>query len=237
MKLCGINITCNHLSDLLKHSNKFKQVVTINAEAIARAQKDKKLYDIINNSTTTIDGQIPLWLYKYKFKTKNIEKISGSDLIYDICKWAKINNYKIFLLGGNPDSNQSSQEILKKTYQINITGYSPQYSPYPFSQTLNQEIFAFIQKFQPEILFVAFGMGKQEYWINDNIQKLEECGVKMAIGCGGTFEFVSGKIKRAPKLMQTIGLEGLWRLIMEPKMFRVKRILTSMKIFYYFFKS
>lgn len=52
-------------------------------------------------------------------------------------------------------------------------------------------------------------MGKQEYWINDNIQKLEEYGVKMAIGCGGTFEFVSGKTKKAPKLIQTIGLEGL----------------------------
>lgn len=74
MKLCGINITCNPLSDLLKRSNKFKQAVAVNAEAIARAQKDKKLYDIINNSTTTIDGQFLYGYININLKLKTLRK-------------------------------------------------------------------------------------------------------------------------------------------------------------------
>ena len=87
--------------------------------------------------------------------------------------------------------------------------------------------------FSPDYLFVGFGAGKQESWINDNFNLLKELNVKMVVGSGGTFEFVSGKITRAPKLIQKIGLEGVFRLLVEPKMFRLKRIMKSFKIFYY----
>ena len=80
-------------------------------------------------------------------------------------------------------------------------------------------------------------MGKQEYWISDNRILLESIGVKIAIGCGGTFDFVAGRIKRAPKWIQKIGLEGFWRLFKEPQLFRLKRLLISFKIFKYYFKD
>ena len=79
-------------------------------------------------------------------------------------------------------------------------------------------------------------MGKQEYWIDDNRKVLEKIGVQLAIGCGGTFDFVAETIKRAPVFIQEIGMEGIWRLIMEPKWFRLKRILLSFKFFYYAYK-
>ena len=236
MKLCNINISCLHLQQLFDKTVPFKQVVTVNAEAIVKAQNDNKLKNIIDNNYSTIDGQIPLWLYRLKYK-ESIEKISGSDLIYDICQWAKKEKYKIFLLGGNPKSNTQAIEKLRNTYNITISGFSPQYIPYPFPKQHNTEILNKLKEFSPDILFVAFGMGKQEYWIQDNKNTLISLNCKMAIGCGGTFDFVAGTIKRAPKYIQNIGLEGLWRLIMEPKLFRVKRLLISFKIFYYYFKS
>lgn len=53
----------------------------------------------------------------------------------------------------------------------------------------------------------------------------------MVVGCGGTFDFVSGRIKRAPRVIQKVGLEGIWRLLSEPKLFRLKRVLVSLKFF------
>lgn len=235
MNLCGININCHHIQDLLNNDSLGKILVTVNAEAIVRAQKDDKLLNIINTNYASIDGQIPFWLYKIRYPRNTIEKISGSDIIYTICEWAEKHHQKVFLLGGKEESNSISIIKLKEMYPtLNIQGYSPTYAPYPFTKESNNRILDQIESFSPDILFVGFGMGKQEYWEFDNIDYLKKINTKLIIGCGGTFEFVSGNIKRAPKCIQKIGLEGVWRLFQEFKLFRIKRLLLSFGIFYYY---
>lgn len=235
MNLCGININCHHYDDLFLRENKPRIVVTVNAEAIVRAQDNDRLKNIINSNISTIDGQIPLWLYKLKYKKVDIEKISGSDLIFSLPKYAEKEKLKVFLLGGQKDSNQGAIDELKKRLpNLMIEGFSPRYSPYPFSHEINYQIEEKLKGFKPDILFVGFGMGKQEYWEEDNYFFLRHLGVQLVVGCGGSFEFASGKIKRAPRLIQRIGLEGVWRLSQEFKWFRFKRLLVSFKIFYYY---
>lgn len=78
---------------------------------------------------------------------------------------------------------------------------------------------------------------KQEFWIIEHRKILEQMGIKWVVGSGGTFEFVADKIKRSPRIIQKIGLEGLWRLISEPKWFRVKRLLVSLLIFKYIWRK
>lgn len=236
MELCGININCHHVSDLLDFSQP-KLLITVNAEAIVRAQTDRRLKTIINDNYSSIDGQIPLWLYRLTYKNdQNLEKISGSELIYSIPQFAASKKYKVFLLGGRKDSNHGAIEKLREMYEgLEIDGYSPPNNPYPFPQEINDLIIEKIRTFKPHILFVGFGMGKQEFWEDDNYKLLKDLGVKLIIGCGGSFEFASGKIKRAPKLVQNMGMEGLWRLAKEFKLFRLKRLLLSTKIFKYYF--
>ena len=238
MNLCGININCKTRSDLLSETPDAKLIVTVNAEAIVRSKSDDKLRDIINNNYATIDGQIPLWLYRHKYNDDTIEKISGSDLIYSIPKYAEENGFRIFLLGGSEVSNDGAISKLKELYiDLNIAGYSPPYSKYPFSEEINALITKRIEEFRPHIIFVGFGMGKQEYWEADNYDFLNQLGVRLIIGCGGSFDFASGRIKRAPKIIQKCGLEGFWRLSQEFKWFRIKRLLLSTKIFYYYLWS
>lgn len=237
MKLCGIEINCLTYKYLLHQTIAPALVVTVNAEAIVRAQSDSKLFEIINSSVTTIDGQIPLWLFHLTYPTEKIEKISGSDLIYVVSDWAKKRDKRIFLLGGRQRSNNAAVDNLKKLYVgLQVEGFSPEYSPYPFVEEIEDQIKVHIHSFKPHVLFVAFGMGKQEFWEYDNLDWLKNEGVELIIGCGGTFEFVSGQIKRAPKFVQSAGLEGFWRLFQEFKWFRIKRIMVSCKIFYYYVK-
>lgn len=238
MNLCGININCHQFEELLKFSGEPKLVVTVNSEAIVRSQSDSRLKNIINNNTSTIDGQIPLWLYRHKYKNIEINKISGSELIYSLPEYAEKENLKVFLLGGHEDSNKGAVIELKKRYpNLEIDGFSPLFSPYPFPDSINICIIDKITQFKPDFLFVGFGMGKQEFWEEDNYSTLKDIGVKMVIGCGGSFDFASGTIKRAPVYIQNIGLEGIWRLLQEFKWFRLKRLLLSTKIFYYYFFS
>lgn len=74
-----------------------------------------------------------------------------------------------------------------------------------------------INQSKPDILFVAFGMGKQEKWIYENLSKMPS--VKITMGVGGSFDFISGKIKRAPLFLRQLGLEWIYRLIQEPQRF------------------
>lgn len=243
MYICGINISCLHYDELLQPADNPRLVVTVNAEAIVRAQTDDRLKSIVNNYTTTIDGQIPLWLYRSIYRNSSIEKISGSELIYSLPEYAEKNKLRVFLLGGKEDSNKGAIIELRKRFpKLTIDGYSPPFSVYPFPKKIEESINNKISLFRPNILFVGFGMGKQEYWEDDNYKILNDLGVDIIVGCGGSFEFASGKIRRAPRIIQDCGLEGLWRLFKEFKWFRFKRLLISMKIFkiyadYHIFKT
>tara|TARA_X000001036_G_scaffold384426_1_gene378396 strand:+ start:55 stop:786 length:732 start_codon:yes stop_codon:yes gene_type:complete len=221
---------------LIQFQNKIKIIVTANSEIIIDSHENSKLKKILNLSFTTFDGQIPYFLAKIKFPKYHFEKISGSDLVFDLLHEASKKSYKVFLLGGQADSNEIAIKKIKSQYGINVDGYSPEKCNYPFPKDHNNEILTKINSFKPDIIFVGFGAKKQEFWIYDNRKILEEVGVKIAIGCGGSIEFISGKLIRAPKIMQIAGLEGLWRLMIEPRFFRLKRLFKSLKIFYYFIK-
>lgn len=236
MNLCGLRINCTSFKDIVTNFNNPKILITVNAEAIVRAQKEVILKNIINNNFASLDGQIPLWLYNHLHKS-NIQKISGSDLIFSLSEWAANNNIRVFLLGGREDSNKLSVEKLSGLYpNLIIEGFSPSFEPYPFSEQTSEIIITKIKNFKPQIIFVGFGMGKQEYWAKDNFEVLKDNGVNLIIGCGGSFDFASGKIKRAPIWMRENGLESIWRLSKEFKWFRIKRILLSLKIFYYYYR-
>lgn len=231
ISFCGL--TFKGLSkEAILNSPGFQQIVTVGAEFIIEAQKNNKLRDIINNNVSTFDGQVPFFFAKHKHPQVHIDKISGADFIYDICERAASERQRIFLLGGYPDSNKGSVERMKNM-GIEAKGFVTGFIPYPFPQDRLDEIKQLVKEFKPTYLFVGLGMGKQEYFISDNRKFLEECGVRIAIGSGGTFEVFSGKVKRAPLWMQKIGLEGLYRVISDPSLKRLKRFVSTLKFLKY----
>lgn len=215
--------------------NRFVHVVTVNAEFIVEAQNNLHLKDIINNNFSTLDGQVPFFIFSLIRPHCKVEKISGSDLIYDVSNIALREQKKVFLLGGTVRSNFDAVLKLRKLGLL-VDGFSPEYSEYPFSESLNNSILKSIEAFRPDYIFVGFGMGKQEFWINDNRNWLSDNNIKIAVGCGGTFDFVSGQISRAPLWIQKMGFESIFRFASEPKLFRLKRIFRSFLFFKYIFK-
>ena len=93
----------------------------------------------------------------------------------------------------------------------------------------NRELIAKINSSQAKILFVAFGMGKQERWISENLPQMPS--IKVAMGVGGSFDYISGSVSRAPCFMRKIGLEWLYRLVRQPQ--RFKRIIDATLVFTY----
>lgn len=140
---------------------------------------------------------------------------------------------KLYFLGGKEDSNAQAVLNVKEKYGIKVDGYSPSYEDYPFSKKFIDDCMSHIKKSKPDIIFIGFGAPKQEFFMRDNLKELTQLGVKFAIGSGGTVDFVSGKIKRAPEKISKLGLEGIYRLFKQFNKARFKRIIYSFGFFKY----
>ena len=230
LEFAGLSFRGLTLADIFGPAEGLAHVVTVNAEYIVLAHQNARLARIISAGLATFDGQVPYALARWQNRGSRFDKLPGSELVYHICTRAQQLRQRVFLLGGHADSNRESVQRLQRLYPgLDIAGYSPPHAAYPFPVANEAAIAAQVRAFAPHYLLVGFGAIKQDYWIDDHRAQLEACGVKLAAGVGGVFEMISGRLKRAPRIIQRMGLEGVYRLVLEPKAFRLRRLLTSLK--------
>jgi N-acetylglucosaminyldiphosphoundecaprenol N-acetyl-beta-D-mannosaminyltransferase len=205
------------VSEAIKY-NKVVQITTPNPEQVVLAQKDREFFKVLNSSDLAICDGIGLCLVA---KKKLSDRITGTDLMLALCKEAAKKNWKIFLLGGETEVAKKTARILNAEYSQGSEDIAKE------TDKENQEIIKKINAFKPHLLFVAYGAPYQELWLAKNLPKLK---VNVGMGVGGAFDYISGKIRRAPEWLQSIGLEWLWRLVCQP--WRLKRQLALLKFVY-----
>lgn len=221
--ILGVDVSPLSYEDLKKNiekdieNNKKSFIVAINPEKILKARKDEKLKELLNNATYEIPDGIGV-IYASKLRKGNIKtRITGIDSMEMLCKLSEEKKYKIFMYGAKEETIKKAKENLEiKFPNIQIVGTINGY------EKDNDKIISSINKSKADIVFVALGSPKQEYWITENMDKVS---AKIFQGVGGSFDVFSGNIKRAPNWMQKIGLEWLYRLIKEPK-----RIFRQIKL-------
>ncbi len=145
---------------------------------------------------------------------QGVSKVSGSDLMPRLCEAAAQEGLKVFLLGGRPGSAEEAARILERGNPgLRIAGTAC--PPLGFEKTAagSQAVTEAIRRTQPHLVFVAFGVPKQELWIDQN---LHAAGAPVMMGVGGTFEMIAGRVRRAPSWIQNMGLEWLFRLVQDP---------------------
>ncbi len=212
----------------LLESGKQHFIATPNPEFLVLAQKDKEFFSILNSASMSLPDGIGMLFANIFLHKKTIHRITGNDAIKMIAGIAEQKKYSIYFLGGDRGVPQKAGEVLKKKFpNIKIAGTYD--GPVQDVKNIEAGILENIQKAAPDILFVALGHGKQEKFIYYNLGKLPT--VKIAIGVGGALDYLSGEKLRAPRFLQKIGLEWLYRLVQEPS--RIKRIFNAVIIFSY----
>lgn len=159
------------------------------------------------------------------------ERVTGIDLVLRVGELCEEKKYSIYLLGGKDGIACACALRLKQLFpKLNIAGFDKGLKiklaknyKLVFSEKENEKLLQRINQAKPDILLVAFGQQKQEKWIYQNLKKIPT--VKIAMGVGGTFDFIAGTTIRAPFLFQKIGLEWFWRLMRQP--WRFNRITTA----------
>ena len=207
----ALEMTKEMLEDMEQH-----KIFTLNPEILLLGRKNQDYKKVLQSADLALpDGIGLVWLGRI-FGMRFKERVAGTDFME---KLAEQTDKSIFLLGGRNGAAEKTANVLKTTFpNLKISGYLEDQSQWQNCAEI----------FKADILFVAIGAPKQEVWIYDNLPKLRN--IKIAVGVGGAFDFISGKIPRAPKLLREIGLEWMWRLMMEPKK-RFWRVFNAVIIF------
>jgi len=221
-----------HCEDLLRDDGDTKLIVTVNAEIIETANRNPQLAAIINGNWATFDGQLPYAIAKRQSGRDDIEKISGSDFVYQLSAMAASRNLRMFLLGADPPVNNAACSKLRREMGVEIGGYAPPVMSFPFPHDADAGIVQRIADFRPDILVLAFGAPKQEFWADAHLTQLKALGIRWVIGAGGTLDFIAGTLRRAPVFLQRAGLEWLWRLALQPTL-RFRRLLRAVQFIKY----
>lgn len=226
------NVTLPEVIKYIEHSIYARQTIQItplNSDHIVKIEVNEYLKTICENSDLNlVDGHRLIKIAK-KYGTSIKEKICGSDLMPYLCHIAAEKGYSVFLLGAAEGVAQKASNNLKKEYpNLKIAGYySP---PFGFESDPNEiaKINTILLESGADILFVAFGVPKQEYFIYENKDKYK---IPVSINVGGTIDFIAGEQKRAPKWINKIGMEWLYRFIHSPKRLFKRYFIDDMKIF------
>lgn len=224
-----IHIIVRFLSDEKKHC-----VVTPNPEIVVYAQKDRKFKKILNEADLAIADGIGLVWASSVLGTSLKERVAGVDVAEKLCELAAKNAFTVGFLGGGPQVAKKAAECQKRKYPGLKVAFALSSDPENAAKDINKAVSSqFTVDSSPkknavnselrtvDLLFVAYGYPKQEYWMGRYLQK---SNVKVAIGVGGTLDYFAGLSKRAPVSLRNLGLEWLWRLFQEP--WRIKRQLS-----------
>ena len=214
-----------------KRGKEAKFLSTLNTNSLLVLDKDKVFKEAIIKSNWIIpDGYGTV--FACKLLGVNIkERIAGSDIFKDLnYKLNKKKKYKYFFFGSTNKTLKLISKRMKLNYpNIKITGYlSPPFKS-TFTKTENNKIIRYINNKKPDVLWVGLTQPKQEKWVYENYSKLN---VKFVGTIGAVFDFYSGQVKRAPIIMQTLGLEWFYRICQDPTRL-LARYLTS-NLYYIF---
>ncbi len=154
----------------------------------------------------TADGQ-PIVLLSKLLREPLPERVTGADMVPAICRRFAEEGLSVYVLGGD---QSSLEEAFTKLAPVKVAGFDAAFVKLDEDQS---DIIERINAAKPDLLFVALGNPKQELWMGRNAARLD---VPVMIGVGGTFNFIAGRVKRAPEWMRKCGLEWIYRISQEP---------------------
>lgn len=214
--------------DSFVQSGQPHQIVTVNMDFLRLARTDTDFRNALNGADLSVPDGVPvLWAARLLGKPL-ADRVTGIDIVEHGAALAAERGYRVFLLGAEPGvAAAAAAELSRRHPGLWVAGvYSPPFGP--MSEEANAHMVRMVRDARPDMLFVAFGAPRQDTWIAHHRHEL---GVPVMVGVGGTFNFLAGRVSRAPTWMQRRGLEWLYRLKQEPRRLWKRYLLGDMPVF------
>lgn len=197
--------------DELVRREKPAAIIAVNPEKVMKARQDPWLLDQLRQATLLLpDGIGVVWAARF-LNVARLERVAGADFMVATCERAQARGYRVFLYGASPEVNAVARAVLQERYPgLLIVGNRHGYIP----QNEMAELIGEINASAADILFVALGSPRQEFWMSTYLPALK---VKVCQGVGGTFDVIAGTVRRAPPRWRDLNLEWAYRLLSEPR--------------------
>ncbi|MCU6792961.1 WecB/TagA/CpsF family glycosyltransferase [Paenibacillus sp. WQ 127069] len=215
-----MNETVNLITHMIE-SREPHQIITANPIMVMSAVDSSAYMQLLQAADLVVpDGAGIVWAANY-VGNPVAERVTGFDLLHRMMQLGESKGWKVYLLGASPEMIEAAASSLKRQYPaLQLVGYRDGY----FQADEDAAVIANIREHDPDILLIGRSADKQEPWIAQYKQQLR---VPVIMGVGGSFDVLSGKLKRAPVIFQRLRLEWFYRLLQEP--WRYKRMLVLPK--------
>ena len=209
-------------------TDQYHYQISLNVAKLVYAQKDIKLKTVINNADIINADGMPVYIAAKLKSNKDISRMGGYDYIEGLSQ--RVPDLKYYFLGARQEVLSYVVSYVKDKYNVNVVGHRNGY----FSMQELPEIIKEINGVSPDVLFLALGTPTKEYMLYDLRKKLN---VKFAVGVGGAFDIIAEKTKRAPLIVQKVGMEWFYRLCQEPRRMWKRYTVTNTFFIYLLFKE
>lgn len=213
------NINVTNMSDTVKYIGEHledlrgKYICVSNVHTTVMSYEDEEYRKIQNSAAMALPDGAPLSSYSRRKGYKQAQRVTGPDLMLELFAISKEKGYRHYFYGATEETLQSMRKVIERDYPgMEIAGM---YAP-PFRALIPEEdeqVVAKINASAPDFVWVGLGAPKQEQWMYQHMGQLR--GVLIGVGAG--FDYLAGYIKRAPRWMQKLSLEWLYRLLQDPK--------------------
>lgn len=219
-------------SSISKFINEGKQsiILHVNVYGLNLAYENSWLRDFYNSAEIVFCDGAGVILGARLLGYKLDQRITYADWTWNLAEFMANEGLSLFLLGAKPGIAQKAAQQLTSRYgNLRIVGTHHGYFDKKVGSASNEKVIKLINELKPDILIVGFGMPIQEKWLEQNWTRLDS---KIALTGGAVFDYVSGELKRAPRIMTDHSLEWLGRLLIEPKRLW-KRYIIGNPLFIY----
>jgi len=190
------------------------QIVTLGTEMVVHAQRDDRFREIVNASALSLCDTVGVLRVARRRGARLDERVTGIELVERLCAQAAREALPVYFLGGAEGVAADAAAIMEARFPgLIVAGTRNGY----FSPGDADAAVAEIRASGAKLLFVGLGSPRQELWLAEH---LRDTGVGAAVGVGGSFDVLGGRVARAPQIMRRLGLEWLYRLVKEPHRWR-----------------
>ena len=216
-RVLGVRVDCVDMAaavarveELVDARARAALVATVNPEFVMHARRDDEFRRALDHAGLALpDGFGVVWALRRRGCTLP-DRVTGADLVPRLAELCARRGYRLYLLGAAPGvAGRAAERLAEMHPGLEIVG-AESGSPLPADDAATV---AMVNEARPDVLLVAYGHPKQELWVARNQERLQ---ARVAVGVGGTFDFLAGSVRRAPAPLQRAHLEWLWRLWLEP---------------------
>ena len=223
-RILGVRVDCLDTKETLERiegfvgSGRLHQVATVNPEFVMRAQNDRQFARVLEAADLCLpDGTGVVWAARRQGCALR-EPVAGTDLVEPLAALCARQQFRLFLLGAQPGvADELAARLTAANAGLQVAAHAGDPDPSNDEESLRR-----ISDHRTDVLLVAYGAPTQELWIDRLRSRL---AVSVAIGVGGAFDYLTGRVPRAPAWMRRSGLEWLHRLAYQPWRFRRMTVL------------